>query len=963
MGAGANDQVLSLRGYDDGVGPALYAGGRFTDAGGGRWLARWNGLDWSSLATEVDDEVRALALFDDGSGSTLHAAGKFGTAGAVVSAKLAKRIGPSAPTFLMEPPSLTPCAGENVVLRIAAEGTTPPTYQWRKDGVDIPNATNVNLLLPAVSSADDGVYDVVATDACGTTLSAPGSLEILQPAAIETEPESQFACPGGAILMGVVATGSQPLTYQWRRNGFELPGATGNLLVLDPVTADDAGIYDVQVSGPCNTLTSRAVTLTLAEPAAVFLSPIDQDVCPGTTVVLNVGVGGTSPFTYQWRKDGAEVLGANSDLLVLEEAMEPDAGEYDVVVGNFCGDAVSDPATLGLENSLEIVTPPQGQTLCIGDALEFQTEASGAGGLTFQWLKDGVELKGATKPSYTVAAVAEEDAGVYTVSIEDTCEILVSDPAEVTLEEPARLTAVPASQVVCPEATVVFDGQAEGTPPLAYQWLKDGTEIPGATEASLSLQALSADDAGVYALRVSNACGSETSPPATLSLEEPAVIVTQPQGQAVCRDSAVTLSVNVSGSLPIGFQWRLGGANLPGATSERLTIEAFSDGNAGTYEVVVENVCGPVVSTPAVLTLDEPVTLLSEPVGAQVCVEAPITFSAAAAGTGPLSFQWRHDGTEIPGATSEALSIASTSPDDSGMYDVVVSNVCNEVVTVAAELVVDEPARITSDPQGGSFCPGSAAVLNALATGTPPLSFQWRKEGFDIPGATADTYRIGQVSADTIGAYDVVVSGRCGTVTSELALVASRQETRIDVQPEAPFVCQGSTAVLRVDARGEPPLTFQWEKNGIAIAGATEDTLTIEGFLPDDSGRYSVDVAGACNNVTSDVVVLSTAECFHRGDVDETGEMDISDPIRIFNALFLGRGELTCLEAADLNNDAEIDLTDGVVGINFLFLGGFPPTSPGPPGSPCGPDTDLAGTRGDLGCKSYSPCIDTGPEL
>jgi len=95
QGTGVNDRVFALAVYDDGSGPALYAGGDFTTAGGVtvNRVAKWNGSEWSALAgpgTGVNDRVQALAVFDDGTGPALYAGGTFTTAGGVSANRIAR---------------------------------------------------------------------------------------------------------------------------------------------------------------------------------------------------------------------------------------------------------------------------------------------------------------------------------------------------------------------------------------------------------------------------------------------------------------------------------------------------------------------------------------------------------------------------------------------------------------------------------------------------------------------------------------------------------------------------------------------------------------------------------------------------------------------------------------------------------------------------------------------------------
>lgn len=127
-------------------------------------------------------------------------------------------------------------------------------------------------------------------------------------------------------------------------------------------------------------------------------------------------------------------------------------------------------------------------------------------------------------------------------------------------------------------------------------------------------------------------------------------------------------------------------------------------------------------------------------------------------------------------------------------------------------------------------------------------------------------------------------------------------------------------------------------------------------------GSYSIVVSsedqGAMGDFSLVVLPLTDDNVFSRGDGNGDGVLELTDAIIILNYLFLGGGEPACLEAADSDNDASVSLTDGVLILTYLFRGGNAPALPGPPGvdSGCGPDTDLPGSVGDLGCGTYTGC-------
>ncbi len=168
------------------------------------------------------------------------------------------------------------------------------------------------------------------------------------------------------------------------------------------------------------------------------------------------------------------------------------------------------------------------------------------------------------------------------------------------------ITTQPASQSVALGSSANFTVAATGTNPLSYQWRKGGTAITGATAAAYSIATTAVADAGSYDVVISNSAGSVTSALATLTVtggSSAPQIVTAPASQSVAVGSPVTFSVAVTGSAPLTYQWRKGGANITGATSATYTIASAAATDAGSFDVVVTNSAGTITSPAATLTV------------------------------------------------------------------------------------------------------------------------------------------------------------------------------------------------------------------------------------------------------------------------------------------------------------------------------------------------------------------------
>jgi hypothetical protein len=257
------------------------------------------------------------------------------------------------------------------------------------------------------------------------------------------------------------------------------------------------------------------------------------------------------------------------------------------------------------------------------------------------------------------------------------------------------ITTQPASQTVNSGANVTFAVSATGTAPLSYQWMKGGVNVSGATTATLTLSSVTTASAGSYTVRISNSAGSATSAAATLTVNSTGVapaITTQPASQTVNSGANVTFAVSATGTAPLSYQWMKGGANISGATTASLTLSSVTTASAGSYTVQVSNSSGSVTSAAATLTVNAVAgapSITTQPASQTVTVGANVTFTVAATGTAPLSYQWMLNSANISGATTATLTRSSVTTANAGSYTVLVSNSAGSVTSAAAVLTVN----------------------------------------------------------------------------------------------------------------------------------------------------------------------------------------------------------------------------------------------------------------------------------
>ena len=176
----------------------------------------------------------------------------------------------------------------------------------------IPGATSASYVIPSVQSADAGIYDVTVSNVVGAVSSNPAVLTLNTPVSIAVPPASVTLSPGAVLSLSVTASGTAPITYQWRRNGAALAGATSASYTIASVVAANAGSYDVIVSNVVGGVTSSSAAVAVNVPVALTSQPAGGSINPGASKTFSVAATGTAPLAYQWRRNGVEIAGATS---------------------------------------------------------------------------------------------------------------------------------------------------------------------------------------------------------------------------------------------------------------------------------------------------------------------------------------------------------------------------------------------------------------------------------------------------------------------------------------------------------------------------------------------------------------------------------------------------------------------------------------------------------------------------
>lgn len=445
-----------------------------------------------------------------------------------------------------------------------------------------------------------------------------------------------------------------------------------------------------------------------------------------------------------------------------------------------------------------ITSQPSNQDVNEGATATFSVAASSTAPITYQWKKGAIDVAGATQSSYTTPVLAANDDGAqYFVQVSNSHGSRLSAAATVRVKRRPAITTQPASATVTEGQTATFTVVASGSTPMTYLWYRNGAAIAGATQASYTTPATVLSDSGAqFTVVVSNSAGSDTSQAATLTVLSNVVAPTitgHPSSITVTEGQLASFSVTATGTAPLSYQWHKGTSPVTGATQATLSFAAAQAVDAGSYKVVVTNAAGSVESNPATLTVNIPVSITVSPASQAVTQGQNASFTVTATGTGPFTYQWQKNATNLVGQTGSTLTLTNVQASDAGSYRVIVTGAVGPVTSEAAILTVDGAGTapsITTQPSNQNVIAPDAPTFTVAATGSN-LSYQWKKNGTDIAGATSASYTVpGFTDLQTVlDSYSVVVSNGLGSVTSNSA-------TFTVVAPNPTYVPGGEPAAV-----------------------------------------------------------------------------------------------------------------------------------------------------------------------
>lgn len=641
-------------------------------------------------------------------------------------------------------------------------------------------------------------------------------------------PLNVTAVIGGNARLAVQAIGESPLHYQWRAHGQPIALATNAVLALDDLSFLDTDQYDAVVSNSQGSVTSRVATIT-ASVSAPFNAVLQIQPATGAALLhgnatLTANAEGTTPFAYQWLREGAEIARSYEPILRLKDISLSDAGNYSVVVANPFGMTTSAPVRL-------VVT----QVAAWGGDYDRETEVPASATnvvAVFSGMRHGVALR--QNGTVAVWGNTPKDGG------------MLGGGALVPPAGLSNVVAVAGGDGF--NVALKLDGTLVGWGDNSFGQLTGSSQLSNVVSVSAGhahTLALRAD--GTIRAVGANYDGQLDFPPGVNDYV------------AVAAGLEFSLALRANGTVVQAGRVYYWGDFLPGEPPPGATnIVAIS---AGQYHALALRADGALFEwgireNDALPRPDHLTDIVMIAAGAHHNLVLRMDGDVVAWGA-----DWLGQA-EVPTNLHSVVSIAAG---------------CSH----SYALIGGGPPRILQQPLSVDAVVGGNARLVVSATGSQPFRYQWRQSGRSLAGATRSVLALDNLSFFDGGDFDVVVSNLEGASTSRVASVSVRFEPPANValklQPANGIAYLGGTALLTTSASGSPPFAYQWIFPDQSVLNTHTGTLRLEDLTFADAGDYLVKVANVLGSATSPAVRVSVL------NVAAWGGRNVGSDNRVYN--------------------------------------------------------------------------------
>jgi predicted secreted protein len=847
--------------------------------------------------------------------------GVFATTTAGVPGFVLVRSGAVAPSITGQPANLTTQSPNAAIFSVTANGVNL-TYQWQKNGVNLADggtvsgSTSSNLQIASPNGNDVGQYRAIVSNSGGAVASNSASLIVLAsiPAPVGTLYISCFAtniieefAPDGTDLGEFPASGSlknpQGMLFDSQDNLLVACNGNNSIEKYSP-TGTHLGTF-------AHTGLSTPVSLIYDSVGNIYASnnssgTVEKFSPTGT----DLGVFAT-PGNQPWGLvfDSSGNLYVSTQFGNTVQKYSPTGAN----LGTFVSANVSQPTGLAFDLTGNLYVANQGSnTVQIYSPTGVNLGHLAVSGISQPaglFFDSGGNLFICANTSATrKVSPAGVDLGAFATTTAGVPGFVVVQP----ISPVANITTQPTPVTVVVGANATFTIVSSGNPVPAIQWqlstdggstwgnLSDGGNVSGSANLTLTLGNTTVLMSGnQFRAVATNVFNSAISNAVTLTVHAVPFITTDPGNQTAITGNATSFTAAASGFPTPGFQWQIStdggvtwanltdGGNISGSATATLSLSNTTAAlNGNQFRALAINVAGTGTTTPAILAVQFPPQITTQPIDFALISGNTAAFNVVASGNPSPAFLWQlstdggttwgnlADDGNVTGSATANLSVANTTAAMLGnQFRAVATNTLGFDTSTAANLTVNSAPAITTQPANQTVITGNTATFTAAASGFPAPVFQWQiyiggndtpwanlTDGGDISGSATATLSLSNTTNALNGSqYRALASNFVDTAATDTVTLTVLVPAQITTQPVNAVVLSGNSATFTVTVTGNPAPGFQWYFNKKLVASnGTSSTLIIANVTSASVGNYTVVVAnGIGSPVTSAIATLA----------------------------------------------------------------------------------------------------------
>lgn len=734
------------------------------------------------------------------------------------------------------------------------------------NGVD-PGANNTITYLSALSDGMIAINGTFSTFNGIASTNRPLLLNAeLRSINISSQPLAQQVNSGNSAVFQVVASSVLPLTYQWRKNGIDLPGETNPTLTLTNATTSNNGDYSVFVSSNATSVTSTAARLIVRDAPEILSTPADRTQLVGQALTLAVDWVGITPATFAWFRNGQLVSGQDTATLSIANPTQADSGSYTLQITNALGQKTSIPMVVNIVPNPTALAP--GYIVAAAGSPNVNGIVPESGGAYIVHPLSGI-VHASGNYNSNLARI-ESNGNIrtpFTTDANSNLQGLVRDPASGSLFLFGNNLFVNGTNSLR-VAKVAANGAIDAT------YTSNATAALTTASVSVSSAAVDADgrllaagNSRLVRLDLNGTLhGNFTTSVSGMSVINQVTVL--PNGKILVLGNSTMRRLMPDGSIDSTF-------TFPTLTGT-FTINQFALDSLGyiylandyfsTQSVIRLAPDGALMNTFAfsdstygnlnrILVMPDGNIIIAHNAGARLVrmkpdgtIDPSFTFSGVGFNGSVSALELADDGSIWVGGSFTTFNGANA------------RGVVRLTGTPIDSIITTQPLSQTID----TSTPAQFTVVAAGAN-SAPLTYLWRKNGIplenggDVSGATTASVTIANSEDADEGTYDVIITN---TVTGR-PLISAAANLTVLRQPE--FLAQlsaqnlevGQALTLTATARGAGTLGYQWFRNDEEIIGANSATYSVPSSVEQNTGIYRVEISNAYGILSSDPVAVN----------------------------------------------------------------------------------------------------------